>query len=312
MLQHRPHEEAARSLWQTLVADNPVYQHEKRNLPGRTRKAARFERWALRLLSLPAYYGLIYLFYLSGALPDAHARHIAALGIYSGLMGLVSVALCIGLEGATYAISREREKRTWEALLLTRLTPQQILLGKLLPRYEGLLEIVAWLAPAILLCGVLGGVPLGSFLLTAAVAAVTAALSVARMARIMLLHGVAKAQGRSVLAKIPGLIILSPAFTGIAYTVAALVASSHGDLTDLLRLSPWMHYAAFAPNLLSPMAAFALTLPVWDEVPVVPLALRLGVVALYLGVAGWFTRALWRKTLAQFWDAAKDSPPPPP
>lgn len=66
---------------------------------------------------------------------------------------ILTLALPITIYGA---ISGEREKSTWDALVLTRLTPGQIVTGKLLWRINTMLIIMGLFLPLVL-AGVYGG-----------------------------------------------------------------------------------------------------------------------------------------------------------
>lgn len=84
---------------------------------------------------------------LSILLTRDHAEMIATL-LFVQLF-FVTLIMPMSVYGA---ISGERERTTWEALILTRLTPGQIVVGKLLWRLCGLLILMALFLLPILLC----------------------------------------------------------------------------------------------------------------------------------------------------------------
>lgn len=73
-------------------------------------------------------------------------------GMTPFLLYLQLVTVTLALPTSVYgAISGERERATWEALILTRLTPAQIVVGKLLWRISGLLSLMVLFLPLLLM-----------------------------------------------------------------------------------------------------------------------------------------------------------------
>jgi ABC-type transport system involved in multi-copper enzyme maturation permease subunit len=69
------------------------------------------------------------------------------------LLVLEAILLTLIVPGSMYsAISGEREKLTWDGLIMTSLSPGQIVVGKLLWRVAIILGIAAVFVPALLLC----------------------------------------------------------------------------------------------------------------------------------------------------------------
>lgn len=88
---------------------------------------------------------MIAAFYLWILAEVALSRGDSSVGILYFQLVIVTLAMPISIYGA---IAGERERTTWEALILTRLTPGQIVAGKVLWRLVGLLVLMAsFLAP---------------------------------------------------------------------------------------------------------------------------------------------------------------------
>ena len=137
-------ESALAAFWREVIVENPVYRKEilialpiSANLPEQKqrelREAARQKRAAWDVLTLPqklwkkTYPLLIVLAVAYTLIP------VLALWLKTGVGGLASGfwGLLLGGMSAATTIASEREKRTWNALLLSGLTARQILGGKL-------------------------------------------------------------------------------------------------------------------------------------------------------------------------------------
>ncbi len=154
----------------------------------------------------------------------------------------------IGSLGTGVALTRnlilEREKRTWDALLLSQLTPAQILLGKVLPW----LKQIAWIAVSCLLLiapGLWQGtVPVWS-LAIALPLILTAPLPGGMLALRVGLYAPSMEKGMSQaskLAVVPFLINILAAMAGVMGMVALLRLAS-GVLPawfGVLALVPWL------------------------------------------------------------------------
>ena len=137
------------ALWRELVDENPVYRKETlislpiaANLPEgkqeELRNKARAKRADWEALTLPQKlwkktYPLLIVFAVVYALVPVVVSwlHSGSGGIASGLWGLL-----LGGMSASSSIVTEREKRTWNALLLSGLTARQILGGKFLFHFQ--------------------------------------------------------------------------------------------------------------------------------------------------------------------------------
>lgn len=130
-------------LFRHLVQDNPM------TLEG-TRAWRRFLRTGgdtgrgvnIAILSL---FGILYVWLLAAIVSLKE-------DMSQPLLCLELVVLTLFVPASLYgAISTEREKLTWDALILTRLTPGQILVGKLLWRLALVVGIMLLYAPPLLL-----------------------------------------------------------------------------------------------------------------------------------------------------------------
>jgi len=169
-------ESALAALWREVVVENPVYRKESliatpinANLPEHKqleqREAARQKRAEWDALSLPQKlwkktFPLLVIFAVAYTLIP-----VLALWLKSGVGGLASGfwGVLMGGLSASTAIASEREKRTWNALLLSGLTARQILGGKLLFYLQqtlGVLLGVFMVAVAVVLRGHLPAVAL--------------------------------------------------------------------------------------------------------------------------------------------------------
>lgn len=132
-----------------LVVDNPMI------LEG-TRAWRRFLRTSMntgRTLNrvLLSVIGLMYLGMLCSIVRAGEDANLPLLMLQLGVLTLI-------VPGSLYsAISGEREKMTWDALILTRLTPEQIVVGKLLWRFALVGAVMLVFLPLLLLCEIMFG-----------------------------------------------------------------------------------------------------------------------------------------------------------
>jgi hypothetical protein len=141
------------SLWRELVTENPMYHKEllagRRNVELRT-PWRRFLAKAIPIGILGSIYASIY-YAISWVYNEAYTSFLAShikspaqraleqSGIvsaiaYTVIMGLLFLVIGLGIPLiATLRITNEREKMNWNALIMSRLTPAQILIGKAAP-----------------------------------------------------------------------------------------------------------------------------------------------------------------------------------
>nr|WP_309687009.1 hypothetical protein [Armatimonas sp.] len=140
----RAQENSLAALWREVVTENPVYQREARTVPIpvnyspekaealREKVRATRAKWealtpAGRLWKSTAPYLLIFVvFYFLLPIAMAYMRG----GSVGPLIGPLIGSMFVTAITTASAIVTEREKRTWNALLLTRLSPAQIIGGK--------------------------------------------------------------------------------------------------------------------------------------------------------------------------------------
>jgi hypothetical protein len=176
-------------LWRELVSENPMYHKEllagRRNVEMRT-PWRRFLAKAMPIGILGSIYASIY-YALSWVYSNAYAAFIAATNntghsayyettlpnaspikyaleesiavsavAYTVIMALLFLVIGIGIPFiATMRITSEREKMNWNALIMSRLTPAQILIGKaaLVLRVIGMIYLAA--LPALIITALL-------------------------------------------------------------------------------------------------------------------------------------------------------------
>jgi len=136
-----------------LLFGNPVFQREVGlRLSGRTRSRLGRVGWGLAVgVGLP----LFHLIFLGNALGPGNALNVrsAAVALEALLLPVVAASLASGV------FTTEREGQTWNALLLSRLTASQIVIGKLAGALVPALLMLAALWPANLLIGMMAEVP---------------------------------------------------------------------------------------------------------------------------------------------------------
>ena len=136
-------------IWRELVLDNPMLgeaHREMRRLLRTARAMGRGRMVAIGLI-LILYVWLIY---------EACVNSSTGVGEDGASLVCLYVELVIVtlvIPGSTYgAISGERERSTWDALVLTRLTPAQIVAGKLLWRLRTFACVSAFTLPLLIPC----------------------------------------------------------------------------------------------------------------------------------------------------------------
>jgi hypothetical protein len=129
------------SLW-TVLVDNPMIGESKRHLRRIYRNIDRLGRFAR--LAVVFFAVLIYLF-IGWLLWSARSDSTCFLDyVELVLIALVIPASIFG------AISGERERATWDNLVLTKITPWQMIVGKLVWRFRLLLIIFGVMMPLII------------------------------------------------------------------------------------------------------------------------------------------------------------------
>jgi hypothetical protein len=157
--------------WEFLLRKNPVLARE-------LRQATRTGRAVLLLLILAVLVGLFTLG-LGSILNMTRSASVGPLlfqiffSLSYFIVGIVGPAL------SAVGLASERDGRTWDALLLTGMDIRAIARGKFLASTTALGLFLLMIAPASLLCSVLGGVRLGEILVAFVLLAIIAVLSAA-------------------------------------------------------------------------------------------------------------------------------------
>jgi len=184
------------------------------------------------------------------------------------------VVAIVGPAVAANGIASEREGRTWEAVLLAGLTPQEIARGKFLAAYTTIALYIVTLAPVGALSFLFGGVTAWEVALAFAILFVLAALSVA--------FGLAVSSLMSSLR--PAIVVTLI----LAIVVAPSLYTSFGVGCSIAAHGQWPE----VPE------AFPIWLPLaYERVPFDGMyaALLVGLPLVLLGVPGWF---LYEATIA--------------
>ncbi|MEO8875466.1 MAG: ABC transporter permease [Polyangiaceae bacterium] len=164
----------ARSAWQRLIAEpNAIWMREMR-------QSARLGRTPWILFSLTLFISMIMC--AVGAIAAASNTSPATLGqgLFQGFLSIAYfVVTIVGPAIAANSIASEREGRTWEAVLLTGLTPKEIARGKFMAAYTAVGLYIVVLAPVGALSFLFGGVTASEVVIAFAFLFLLAALTVA-------------------------------------------------------------------------------------------------------------------------------------
>ncbi|HEY3332630.1 MAG TPA: ABC transporter permease [Capsulimonadaceae bacterium] len=134
----------ALSTFAELFFDNPMMDEAKRETRRMMRTSATFGRGGLAVTL-----GIIVIVYLWLLVQTVLTHEDGTPFFIYVELALVTLAM----PGSIYAaISGEREKSTWDALVLTRLTPAQIVAGKLVWRLRLLIAIAVIMLIPVVLC----------------------------------------------------------------------------------------------------------------------------------------------------------------
>ena len=123
-----------------MVSEHPLLAKELRSIlmPAGSQSRAGSLRWTL----IGGAIGMMFVFTILTAADGADFRQNAALRIYLG----VALAIWMTIQLAATSIPKEREKQTWNAMLLSRISVREIIVSKGIAAYTpGLLIILAML-----------------------------------------------------------------------------------------------------------------------------------------------------------------------
>lgn len=291
--------------WAHLITTNPIFQKEllsQRRTAEKKQSATRTTEKTLGILGvLGLYAGMFYLISLAVPLPEATRQ-----GYFWGMHGFLVVLqglvlmLAMPLQAAT-TITGEREKMTWNALLLSRNSPLQILAGKAAGTLRPIGLFYAGMLPALAITATGTGMSWTNFLASQVIIMVTALLNVT----LSLYCSLTSKKSQQASGNAGGWAIVPllglPGLTAITYAAPALMASLMNTSFNPPAWFPWL--AGF-PNIFNPIAAIVLSMtsaphdwPAW---------LWIFVPVFYLVAATLTIRGLWKRMLDIFWQAPKD------
>ena len=295
-----------------LITNNPVFHKEtlaQKRVQEKKQATTRTTERALGGMALAGLYiGFFYIIAKILEIQSPMDRTAPGWALHSFLMVIqfLVMVLALPLQAATL-ITQEREKMTWNALLLSRLSPLQILVGKGAAALRPLLATLTVLLPAIVISAIVAQVTLKGLLAAQVIMLLTALLNVTIAVSCSLFAKKStQASGNA-----GGAVMLTllgfPALTGIieagpwiAYTVM------NGGNPAGYNAPEWFHYLASLPNLFNPAVAtfFGLSNP--SVITTLPPYLWFLVPTVYVMAAAGTTWFLWKRMLEQFWKAPKD------
>lgn len=147
-----------------ILTENPILAKEIRSR-FRSRKQTKANRIAAAIcvgvvVCIFYYLGFAALLNNNGAFPGRDLYGISLIGFQLTLLVLVTPSLTAG------SITQEREQQTWNALLLSRLTPAEIVLGKYAACLLPVLAILALFLPLDLIAAYTGEIGFTRFIAT--------------------------------------------------------------------------------------------------------------------------------------------------
>lgn len=141
-----------------VVSEHPLLAKELRSIlmPAGTQSRAGSLRWTL----IGGAIGMMFVFTILTAADGADFRQNAALRVYLG----VALAIWMTIQLAATSIPKEREKQTWNAMLLSRISVREIVVSKgIAACVPGLLIILAIL-PMLMIGMIASGTALHAFI----------------------------------------------------------------------------------------------------------------------------------------------------
>ena len=141
-----------------VVSEHPLIGKELRSIlmPAGSHSRAGGLRWTL----IGGLIGMMFVFTILTAVDGADYRQNAALRVYLG----IAAAIWITVQTAATSIPKEREKQTWNAMLLSRISVREIIVSKgIAACVPGLLIILAML-PMLIIGMIASGTALHAFI----------------------------------------------------------------------------------------------------------------------------------------------------
>lgn len=146
------------------IIDNPVLSKELRSRL-RSRKQGKANRNAAIILA-GSVVVLMYYFGVRAILRTPSVREAHDMYLIFTVMIQTTLILFLVPALTSGAITQEREQQTWNALLLSRLTPEEIVIGKLIACLMPAVLILGIFAPLNLLSAIVGHVGIATYLVS--------------------------------------------------------------------------------------------------------------------------------------------------
>jgi hypothetical protein len=294
--------------WEHLITNNPVFQKEslaQKRLQEKKQPTTRATEKLLGILAILGLYGgMFYLMSLALASSNPQSGFWGMHGFLIVLQCLV-LMIAMPLQGAT-TITSEREKMTWNALLLSRNSPLQILVGKAAATLRPIALFYGGMLPALAITAWGTGMTAANFLAAQVLILITAVLNVTIATYCSLVSKKSQqASGNAGGWAIVPLLGL-PGITAITYAAPALIASL---MNAPFAPPPWFHWMAWLINLFNPALAIFASLTnalVFGANSGLPPWLWFFVPTFYLVVSSLTIRGLWKRMLEIFWNTPKD------
>lgn len=298
-----------KGFWAAVTRENPVLQKELRSIffPAKQTVAQRKLQRTVAGVTAAAIYAAVLLAMreILKGMPDPTTHQTAWYVLYGILMGIQGIVLLAApLTRLPATISREREKQTWNALLLSRLSPETILGGKYAAGLVSSLTALLFFLPLTVLAATLGGVPvlnvgLGMVVLTA----MAAMLSMTSLYASWKQETTVKANNEAGLWML-GLVFGAAGVWGLGSLVWGVISyfltgTFGATMPDVLRIL--LQSAAW----LNPFVALVLAILPTGGPQVLPWVKVLLPLVFLLFSAGLSVK-LWKKMVRDFWKTPRD------
>ena len=301
---------AVRGFWKALRSENPILAKELRALylPAKESAVQRKLKLTVNGIAMVALYAAALLGMreiLKNVSPNDYQS--AWFSAFCVLMGLQSVILIgIPISRLPLTISKEREKQTWNALLLSRLSPETILSGKYAAGLSASLGALAFFLPLAALAAFEGGAGLFRFVLGYAVLIATSVLLSMTSVYASWKHATSLKASNEAGGWMAAICFGAAGVWGLGYGAILLgqylLFGSAGQTPP-----PILTWLLTIPTWLNPFVALFATLFQAESLPTGWNAMTLWALPLvYLTFAGTVTVSLWRKMIAKFWSAPRD------
>lgn len=302
--------EPIRGFWKALRSENPVLTKELKSLYGQVKATPQQRQLTktVNLIAIVAFYSAALLGMreiLKNVAPgDERMAWYIAFSVLMGIQGFI--VLITSIARLPLSIAKEREKQTWNALLLSRLTPETILTGKYGAGLISALSPVALFLPLCLLSAAMGGVELGRGLLAYAVILASAAMLTMTSLYSSWKSATSVKATNEAGGWMGALVFGAAGVWGLGFGAISLVQWFLFGATGQ-PIPPVVSGLLGTPMWINPLVALFCTLiptqgmpPAWS--PYMLWALPF----VFLTFASTLTVGLWRKMVTKFWEAPRD------